>query len=57
MVNQFLKLQLALILTWYHGRTQGGGGVGVKKTFELDVLQNYITCATEIDCFRILFAC
>jgi len=57
MVNQFLKLQLALILTWYHGRTQGGGRVGVKKTFELDDLQNFITCATEIDCFRILFAC
>ena len=32
-------------------------GVGVKTPLELDILQNFITCAKEINCFRILFAC
>jgi len=31
------------------------GGLGLKKTLELDILQNFITCAKEINCFRILF--
>jgi len=41
------------------GRNKGvrKGGVGVKSPFELDILQNFITCANEINCFRILFAC
>jgi len=39
------------------GRTQGVGGVGVKTPLELDILQNFITCAKEINCFRIVFAC
>jgi len=30
---------------------------GAKKTLELDILQNFITCAKEINSFRILFAC
>ena len=34
-----------------------GVGVGVKKTLEFDILQNFITCAKEMNCFRILFAC
>jgi len=41
-------------------RTKGvrkRGGLGLKKTLELDILQNFITCAKEINCFRILFAC
>jgi len=32
-------------------------GVGVKTPLELHILQNFITCAKEINCFRILFAC
>ena len=32
------------------------GGFGVKTPFELNVLQNCIACATEINCFRILVA-
>jgi len=36
------------------GRTQG---VGVKPPLKLDILQNFITCAKEINCFRIIFAC
>ena len=32
-------------------------GGEVKKTLELDILQNFITCANEINCFCILFAC
>jgi len=33
-------------------------GVGVNPPpLELDILQNFITCAKEINCFRILFAC
>jgi len=38
------------------GRTQGGG-LGLKPPLELDILQNFITCVKEINCFRILFAC
>jgi len=38
------------------GRMQGGGGVKTPP-LELDILQNFITCAKEINCFRILFAC
>jgi len=34
------------------------GGVGVKPPpLELDILRKLITCAKEINCFRILFAC
>jgi len=33
------------------------GGLGLKPLLELDILQNFITCAKEINCFRILFAC
>ena len=32
------------------------GGLGLTP-LELDILQNFITFAKEIDCFRILFAC
>jgi len=32
-------------------------GGGLKSPLELDILQNFITCAKEINCFRILFAC
>jgi len=39
----------------YQVRKQGGE-VGVKnKTLEHDILQNFITCEKEINCFRILF--
>ena len=34
-----------------------GGGWGLKKHLELDISQNLVTCAKEIYCFRILFAC
>jgi len=34
-----------------------GVGVGVNPPLELDILQNFIACAKEINCFRILFAC
>jgi len=45
-----------IVLGWRQGRTQGGL-VGLKTPLELDILQNFITCAKEINCFRILFAC
>jgi len=34
-----------------------GRGFGVKFPLQLDTLQNFITCAKEINCFRMLFAC
>ena len=34
-----------------------GGGLGLNPRLELDILQIFITCAKEIKCFRILFAC
>jgi len=43
--------------TTSQGRTQGELGLGLKPPLELDILQNFITCAKEINCFRILFAC
>jgi len=30
------------------------GGLGLKPTLELDIFKNVITCAKEINCFRIL---
>jgi len=33
------------------------GGLGLKKNLALDILQNFITCPKDINCFRILFAC
>jgi len=38
-------------------RAYARGGLGLKPLLELDILQNFITCAKEINCFRILFAC
>jgi len=37
------------------GRTQGG--LGLNSPGELDINQNVITCAKEINCFRKVFAC
>ena len=37
------------------GRTQGG--FGVNPPLSLIFYENFITCANEINCFRILFAC
>jgi len=34
-----------------------GRRFGLNPPLELDVLQNFITCATEMNCFRILVAC
>jgi len=39
------------------GRTQGGVVVGVNPPFSLIFYKKFITCAKEINCFRILFAC
>jgi len=40
------------------GRTQGGwGGWGYNPPFSLIFYEKFITCAKEIHCFRILFAC
>jgi len=39
----------------HQGRTQRGG-VGVKTPLELDILQNFITCAKEIQRRLIVFA-
>jgi len=33
------------------------GGAGVKPPFSLIFYEKFITCAKEINCFRILFAC
>jgi len=38
------------------GRTQGGG-LGIKKPLELDILQKLYHLRKEIKCFHILFAC
>jgi len=39
-------------------RAYARGGVGVKNPpFSLIFYEKFITCAKEIDCFRILFAC
>jgi len=38
-------------------RLKGVRKGGLKKTLELDILQNFITCAKAINCFGILFAC
>jgi len=32
-------------------------GVRLNPLLELDILQNFITCAKEINCFRIRFDC
>jgi len=47
----------SLLNCWLHwqGRTQRG--VGLKKPLSLIFYKNFITCAKEINCFRILFAC
>jgi len=40
------------------GRTQGVRGVELNPpTLSLIFYENFITCAKEIICFRILFAC
>jgi len=44
------------MLTLNQERTQGEG-FGVNPPLEHDILQNFITYAKEINCFRILFAC
>jgi len=41
---------------WCHLIKRKGGRLG-KKNLEHDILQNFITYAKEINCFRILFAC
>ena len=33
------------------------GGLGLTPPLELDILQNFVTCAKEINCFHIFFAC
>ena len=38
-------------------RAYARGGLGLTPPLDLDILQNFITCAKEINCFRILFAC
>ena len=40
-----------------HSRAYARRGLGLSSPLELDILQNFITCAQEINCFRILFAC
>jgi len=61
-VNNKCLCELPMTFLWNdwwqtsdHGRTQGG--LGWKPPLEHDLLQNFITCAKEINCFRILFAC
>jgi len=44
-------------IRYAQGRTQGGVLGLNPPPLELDILQNFITCAKEINCFRILFAC
>jgi len=38
----------------HQGRTQGGFWV---NPLEFDMLQKFVTCAKEVNRFRILFAC
>jgi len=33
------------------------GGLGVNPPLSLIFYENFITCAKEVNCFRILFAC
>jgi len=47
---------LLTAMVYRQGRTQGEG-VGVNPPLEHNILQNFITYAKEINCFRILFAC
>jgi len=48
---------LAAVQYYYQGRMQGGCFGVNPPPLELDILQNFITCAKEINCFRILFVC
>ena len=41
----------------YKGVRKGLGGSGLNPPFELDILQNFITCVKGINCYRILFGC
>jgi len=58
--SPFCALQLTALIkpidVFYKGVRKGGFGVKT-PLLELDILQNFITCAKEINCFRILFAC
>jgi len=40
----------------FKGVRKGVGGLGLKTPLEHEILQKFITCAKEIDCFRIQFA-
>ena len=39
------------------GCLQSQVGLGLNSPLELDIYENFITSAKEINCFRILFAC
>ena len=45
---------LQLLHIYVSPRAHARGGLGLTP-LELDILQNFITCAKEINCFRILF--
>ena len=46
-----------ILMCIYRKGVRKEGGFGVNPPLELDILQNFITCTKEINCFRILFAC
>jgi len=54
--NIFYSIKTCALIS-NQGRTQGGLGVRVKKPLSLIFYKNLITCAQEIICFRIRFAC
>ena len=52
-----LILELISIQVMYGQRRTQGEGFGVKSPSSLVLYKNFITCAKEINCFRIHFAC
>jgi len=50
-------LQERVVISLNAKGVRKGRVLGLKTPLEHDILQNFITCAKEINCFRILFAC
>ena len=48
-----LQFDLRYLLTRAYAR----GGLGLTPSFSLIFYEKFITCAKEINCFRILFTC
>jgi len=45
------------VVATFRARAYARGGVEVNPPFSLIFYEKFITCAKEINCFRILFAC